>query len=130
MSLRTKGFKLCLLSISRVPAQEVLGLLVAARKERRCCTACGSIYVSLDKPKESANNAEVNCICDDIITPRPNRLSSNRDQAWEASNNLHDNLSCCDSCFGDREATLFCSMLRQYLVKKNSSVYVAPVHVI
>lgn len=68
------------------------------------------VYVSLDRPKESANNAKVNCKCDDIITPRPNR--------WEANNTLHDNLPCCDSCFWDHEATLFSSMLRKYLINK------------
>ncbi|XP_021295070.1 putative F-box protein At1g67623 [Herrania umbratica] len=68
------------------------------------------VYVSLDRPKESANNAKLNCKCDDIITPRPNQ--------WEASNNLHDNLPCCDSCFWDHEATLFSNMLRKYLINK------------
>ncbi|XVF04771.1 hypothetical protein REPUB_Repub05bG0113900 [Reevesia pubescens] len=66
------------------------------------------IRVSLAGPKESysINDTKVvgsNCYHD--ITPRPGS------QGWEASNNLVDNLPCCDSCFWDREATLFCSML-------------------
>ncbi|XP_022756707.1 putative F-box protein At1g67623 [Durio zibethinus] len=76
------------------------------------------VYVSLDEPKEyCVNNAKVVCCnCDDHdVAPRPNCLSS-EGQSWEASNNLVDNLPCCDSCFWNREAALFCSILRKFLV--------------
>ncbi|XVF04762.1 hypothetical protein REPUB_Repub05bG0113100 [Reevesia pubescens] len=71
------------------------------------------IRVSLAGPKEHyyVNDTKVvGCSCYHDITPRP------ENQGWEASNNLVeilDNLPCCDSCFWDREATLFCSMLNK-----------------
>ena len=91
--------------------------IVSCRSKTEKFLSCMWVYVSLAEPKEySFNNSKVvGCNCEHDITQRRNRLSS-KSQAWEASNNLFDNLPYCDSCFWDREAALFCNMLRQELV--------------
>ncbi|XWS73591.1 hypothetical protein CRYUN_Cryun02cG0142000 [Craigia yunnanensis] len=101
-----------------------LNLISSSKRRFRiaCCRSktkkflkCMWVYVSLAEPKEySFNNSKViGYNCEHDITPRRNR-SSLEGQAWEASNNLFDNLPCCDSCFWDREAVLFCSEASQF----------------
>lgn len=76
------------------------------------------VKVCLSSPTKYSINSEklIDCCnCEHDMTPRLNRLNS-IDQTWEASNNLADNLPCCESCFWDREAALFCNMLKKKLV--------------
>ncbi|XP_021276299.1 uncharacterized protein LOC110410761 [Herrania umbratica] len=61
------------------------------------------VRVSLQRPKESVHNTKLSCNSDD-------NLSSDQGQAWEAKYNPLDNLSCCNSCFWETEATLFSDM--------------------
>ncbi|MBA0720418.1 hypothetical protein Golax_008040 [Gossypium laxum] len=95
-----------------------LDLTNSSKRRTRIVTSCRLktenllsnmwVYAALTEPTRISRS------CDSDITERPNSSStSSEGQAWEASKNVG---YCCDPCFWDGEATLFCSLLRKYLI--------------
>ncbi|MFQ6639348.1 hypothetical protein Gotur_016349, partial [Gossypium turneri] len=87
-----------------------LDLTNSSKRRTRIVTSCRLktenflsnmwVYAALTKPTRISRS------CDSDIRERPNSSStSSEGQAWEASKNVG---YCCDPCFWDGEATLFC----------------------
>ncbi|GMI97054.1 hypothetical protein HRI_003374700 [Hibiscus trionum] len=94
-----------------------LNLVNSSKRSSRIIANCRSkierflsnmwVYFSLTEPKQ------VDCNCDREIKKKSICSSSFEGKAWETSNDFDH---CCDSCFWDREATLFCRVLKKYLI--------------
>ncbi|KAK8596413.1 hypothetical protein V6N12_064904 [Hibiscus sabdariffa] len=66
------------------------------------------VYVAL------SGSEQIDCNCGPDINGKKSMCrSSSQGQAWETSNGFGH---CCHSCFWDREAILFCRLLRIYLI--------------
>ncbi|XP_039014279.1 putative F-box protein At1g67623 [Hibiscus syriacus] len=77
-------------------------IIASCRSKTEKLLSCMWVYETLAAPK----GRDCDCDCD-------RDRDRDRDQAWEASNNVGH---CCDTCFWDREATVFCNLIRKYLI--------------
>ncbi|KAL4283283.1 hypothetical protein GQ457_16G006820 [Hibiscus cannabinus] len=109
--LREQGLRI-LSSLDLVKSNKRSSKIIAScRSKTEKILSCMWVYESLAVPKR--RDCDRDRDRDRDIGESTNRSSSLEGQAWEASNNIGH---CCDSCFWDREATLFCNLLRKYLV--------------
>ncbi|KAK8595948.1 hypothetical protein V6N12_064454 [Hibiscus sabdariffa] len=108
--LREQGLRiLSSLDLVKPPDERCSKIIASCRSKTEKILSCMWVYESLAAPKRRDCDRDR----DRDIGQSMNRLSSLEGQAWEASNIVGH---CCDSCFWDREATLFCNLLRKYLV--------------
>ncbi|KAG4129898.1 hypothetical protein ERO13_D09G108500v2 [Gossypium hirsutum] len=89
------------------PNQGNSRMIASCRSKTEKFLSCMWVHVALTGPKG------ICCNCDCDIEEKPNHSTPSECQAWDASNDVSH---CCDYCFWDREANLFCSLLRKYLI--------------
>ncbi|MBA0615496.1 hypothetical protein Godav_015624 [Gossypium davidsonii] len=89
------------------PNQGNSRMIASCRSKTEKFLRCMWVHVALTGPKG------ICCNCDCDIEEKPNHSTPSECQAWDASNDVSH---CCDYCFWDREANLFCSLLRKYLI--------------